>query len=86
MTRDARRLLGDAFDAEEVRAITRQYAFGPALYLACFAVSFASAAVGVAGSVALAIFFAIPPRTALRQAQNATTNVRDHARREKWDE
>ncbi len=60
------RLLGDAFDAEEVRMITRQYAFGPVLYLACFAASFASAAVGVAGTVALAIFFALPPRTAVR--------------------
>lgn len=46
--------------------ITRQYAFGPVLYLACFAASFASAAVGVAGTVALAIFFALPPRTAVR--------------------
>lgn len=59
------RLLSERFDADEVRAITRQYAFGPAVYLACFAVSFASAGAGFAGSVALAIFFALPPRTAI---------------------
>lgn len=62
------RLLPEGFDAGEVRAITRQYAFGPIVYLACFAASFASAAVGVAGSVALAVFFAIPPRSAVRAA------------------
>ncbi len=60
------RLLGEGFDAAEVRAITRQYAFGPAVYLACFALSFASAGAGFAGSVAVAIFFALPPRAAVR--------------------
>ncbi len=59
------RLLSDRFDADEVRAITRQYAFGPVVYLACFAVSYVSAAVGFGGSVALAAFFALPPRTAI---------------------
>jgi uncharacterized membrane protein len=58
------RLLARGYDDAEVRAITRQYAVGPAVYLACFLVSFLSAGLGVAGNVALAVFFALPPRTA----------------------
>lgn len=58
------RLLAPGHDAAEVRAITRAYALGPIAYLACFLVSLATPGLGFAGTVALALFFALPPRTA----------------------
>jgi hypothetical protein len=48
-------------DAAEVNRITRQYAFGPLLYLACFALAYINVAASLALNVALAIFFALPP-------------------------
>ncbi|HJS99549.1 MAG TPA: TMEM175 family protein [Terriglobales bacterium] len=55
------RLLGDEVDAAEVNRITRQYAFGPLFYLACFALAYINVAASLALNVALAIFFALPP-------------------------
>ena len=55
------RLLGDEVDVAEVSRITRQYAYGPLLYLACFVLAYINVAASLALNVALAIFFALPP-------------------------
>ncbi|HJZ88780.1 MAG TPA: TMEM175 family protein [Polyangia bacterium] len=57
-----RRLLHDRADLAAVSAISRQYAFGPLLYGLCFALAFFNVAASVSASVALALFFAVPPR------------------------
>jgi len=48
--------------AADVKAITRQYSFGPLLYLLCLGLAFVSVVASVAGAIALAIFFALPPK------------------------
>ncbi|HEV2118336.1 MAG TPA: TMEM175 family protein [Terriglobales bacterium] len=60
------RLLGDAADAAEVNRISRQYAFGPLLYLVCFALAYINVAASLGLNVALAIFFALPPSKVAR--------------------
>ena len=56
------RLLSKDADPEEVRAISRQYRFGPLLYLITFALAWLSAPVSVLLDLLLAIFFALPGR------------------------
>lgn len=58
----AGRLLASGHDREAAATITRQYRFGPLLYLAAFGLAFVSvpASVGLCGC--LAAFFALPPR------------------------
>jgi uncharacterized membrane protein len=51
------RLLAENVDAREIRQITRQYRYGPLLYLAAFALSFVSVGSSVALSLVLAAFF-----------------------------
>jgi TMEM175 potassium channel family protein len=60
------RLLGEEVDEAEVNRITRQYAYGPLLYLACFALAYINVAASLALNVALAIFFALPPNKVTR--------------------
>jgi uncharacterized membrane protein len=60
------RLLGDEVDEAEVNRITRQYAYGPLLYLACFVLAYINVAASLALNVALAIFFALPPNKVTR--------------------
>ena len=60
------RLLGDEVDDAEVNRITRQYAYGPLLYLACFVLAYVNVAASLALNVALAIFFALPPNKVTR--------------------
>jgi TMEM175 potassium channel family protein len=60
------RLLGDEVDVAEVSRITRQYAFGPLLYLACFALAYISVGASLTLNVALAIFFVLPPNRVTR--------------------
>jgi uncharacterized membrane protein len=55
-------LLRLAHDSEEVRAITAQYRWGPIWYLVALMLSTVNAAVGVGINLALAVFFALPPR------------------------
>jgi uncharacterized membrane protein len=58
------KLLHDtAHDAEH---ISRQYAFGPLMYLVCFALVWVSVAASLIVNCALAIFFALPPHVATR--------------------
>jgi uncharacterized membrane protein len=54
------RLLARSHDAESVAAISRQYRFGPPLYLISFLLAFVSVWASVGMCTALAIFFALP--------------------------
>ncbi len=56
------RLLAQEYDADAVESITRQYRFGPALYVVAFIVSFFNGYVSVLICMGLAVFFALPPR------------------------
>jgi len=53
-------LLAHHDDRESVAAISRQYHFGPLLYLVAFVLSFVSVWASVGMCIALAIFFAFP--------------------------
>ena len=59
------RLLDRRADPHAVRAITWAYSFGPGLYLVSFVLAFINVAASLAVTGALAIFFALPPRTQL---------------------
>ena len=61
------RLLDRSSDPAEVASISRQYAFGPVLYLAAFVLAFWSATASLALNLLLAIFFAIPGRKRIHQ-------------------
>ncbi|MGI9060562.1 MAG: TMEM175 family protein [Ktedonobacteraceae bacterium] len=56
------RLLDSKADFHAVQAITRQYRFGPLLYLITFAIAWLSAPVSVILNLLLAVFFALPGR------------------------
>lgn len=58
---EKRRLLAPDVDRRSVHRITRQYAFGPVLYLACFALTYVSVSASLILNAALACFFALPP-------------------------
>jgi uncharacterized membrane protein len=53
-------LLDKAADPESVAAITRQYRFGPALYLLLTVIAYFSAVASLLLNLALAVFFGIP--------------------------
>ena len=57
------RLLGESVDRAAVKAQTKQYAFGPIFYLIALAASFINVPLGIGISLALALFFALPPRS-----------------------
>ncbi|HEX5692276.1 MAG TPA: TMEM175 family protein [Roseiflexaceae bacterium] len=56
------RLLDRSSNSAEIAGISRQYAFGPLIYLAAFALAFWSATASLALNLLLAVFFAIPRR------------------------
>jgi len=56
------RLLDVKADPHAVQAITRQYRFGPLLYLIIFGVAWLSTPASIALSLLLALFFALPGR------------------------
>ncbi len=56
------RLVGSRADLGAITAITRQYRFGPLLYLAAFGLAFVSVPASLALNLLLALFFAAPPR------------------------
>ena len=58
------RLLDQRSDPQAVRGISRQYAFGPLLYLLAFALAFVGALASLAMNLLLALFFAVPGRRA----------------------
>jgi uncharacterized membrane protein len=55
-----RRLLAEDADPESVAAITRQYRFGPLLYIVLIAIAWFSPTASLLLNLALAVFFAIP--------------------------
>lgn len=55
------RLLGSDANLTEVDRITRQYAFGPLMYLVCLVLVWISVPVSLAANGLLACFFALPP-------------------------
>ena len=57
-----KRLLDARANLPEVEKITRQYAFGPAVYLLCLALVWISVPASLALNVLLACFFALPPK------------------------
>ncbi len=56
------RLLGKNTDTRAVRAINRQYWFGPLVYLVAFILALFSTPASLILNFLLALFFAIPPR------------------------
>lgn len=56
-----RRLLAKDVDIASVARISRQYAFGPLLYLVCTALTWLSVPASLLMNLALACFFALPP-------------------------
>ena len=58
------RLLSKDADTHAVMAISRQYLFGPLLYLIAFGLAFVSVAASIIFLLLLALFFALPPRLA----------------------
>jgi uncharacterized membrane protein len=62
------RLLAENVDYREIRQITRQYQFGPMLYLAAFALSFVSVGLSVGFCLCLAVLFAVKGWPTLRIA------------------
>src|SRR2546425_12858563 len=56
------RLIGKDVDSRAIQAISRQYLFGPLVYLIAFALAFVSTPATIIASFALALFFALPAR------------------------
>ncbi len=56
------RLLGKNVDSRAVKAISRQYMFGPLLYLIIFGVAWINTSACIILSFVLALFFALPGR------------------------
>ena len=57
------RLLRMHPESAEVKAVNAQYRFGPLFYVAAFALAFLSAAASMAFCCAVALSFALPPRS-----------------------
>jgi TMEM175 potassium channel family protein len=68
-----RSLLAAEVDRRSVARITRQYAFGPLLYLACLALTYVSVAASLILNGALACFFALPPHVVEKRHLHGTT-------------
>jgi uncharacterized membrane protein len=60
------RMLGPEVDLKSAEKISQQYMFGPVLYAASFGLAYVSVTASLALNVALALFFALPPRVAVR--------------------
>lgn len=71
-----RRLLAVDVDVASVERITRQYAFGPVSYLVCLILAWVSVPASLALNVALAGFFALPPKWAMKVAQGEEARAR----------
>jgi uncharacterized membrane protein len=64
------RLLFASADPDEIEGITRQYRFGPLLYLIAFGLAFVSVAASIATCLALAVFFAFAGRPGRTESPN----------------
>ena len=67
------RLLGKNADTRAVTAISRQYLFGPLVYLIAFALAWVNTLACIIMSFALALFFALPPRVPRSLLSNKNT-------------
>jgi uncharacterized membrane protein len=56
------RLIGKNVDSRDVESITRQYMFGPLLYVIAFGLAFISVPASIIFNLLVALVFAIPPR------------------------
>jgi uncharacterized membrane protein len=61
----------DAATQESADGISRQYAVGPIAYLVCFGLTWVSVPASLILNIALAVFFAIPARTASGRSAHA---------------
>jgi hypothetical protein len=68
-TCDKHRLLAPDVDPAAVKQISSQYALGPLSYLICLGLAWVSVPASLTLNIALAFFFATPPK-ALRRARN----------------
>jgi uncharacterized membrane protein len=73
------RLLGKNADVRAVRAISRQYWFGPLPYLVAFILALFNTPASLILNFLLALFFAIPPRPPRQLAQRDTQELREIA-------
>ena len=64
-------LLGDNAKLPEVDEISKQYKYGPLLYLACFLLAPFRVGASIGMSLALAVFFALPRVTVPRRRPGA---------------
>ncbi len=71
------RLLGKNADVRAVRAISRQYWFGPLPYLVAFILALFNTPASLILNFLLALFFAIPPRPPRQLPQRETQELRE---------
>ncbi|HVU11235.1 MAG TPA: TMEM175 family protein [Phototrophicaceae bacterium] len=71
------RLFSEQTDRQLVAAITRQYNFGPPLYMVTVLLALLQPMLGIATSFAMAVFFAIPSKAV--QQLTASENVEQNA-------
>ena len=64
------RLLGKDADMRAVAAISKQYLSGPLTYLIAFGLAFINTPACILFSFALALFFALPPRSLLSSSDS----------------
>jgi uncharacterized membrane protein len=57
----------DSATLESADEVSRQYAIGPAAYLVCLLMTWVSAPASLLLNIGLAVFFALPPRVAMRK-------------------
>lgn len=74
------RLLAQNVDDREIRQITRQYRFGPLLYLVAFLLSFVSVGLSVGMCLFLAVFFVFKGWPTLRSAVKVPLLVNSYLR------
>ena len=66
-----RHLLGKEVDDATVNRITKQYSFGPVLYLICVVLAWISVTASLVLNAVLAVFFALPPTYAVRHKSDS---------------
>jgi uncharacterized membrane protein len=62
-------MLGAEVNLEATKKLTQQYAFGPALYAACFVLAWVNVSASLGLNALLACFFALPPHVAVPQTK-----------------
>ena len=70
-----RRLLDKEPDHAAIQKLTKQYAFGPLLYVICFGLAWVSVPASLGLNAILALFFALPPKVAARFTDKFTPSA-----------